>query len=200
MKRSLFATVLVPAALAAAGAAHAQSAAPAADNSKIHGFMVGVHLNGSAIQPDGGDTESGGGLGLRLGYGVSNHVTLYAEGDGASVDYANTPGSYTLAHVGLGVRGTFRGARAKLRPFVEGALMGVGAADTEDGSDVLISGGGLQVGGGLEYFFSRHVALDMGLTFGPGSFNKATVDGETSDIDKLNFTSSRFNLGVSFHP
>lgn len=200
MKHPLFAALLVPAALAVSAAAHAQNAAPAADDSKIRGFMVGVHLNGSAIQPDGSDTESGGGLGLRLGYGVSNHVTLYAEGDAASVDYANDPGSYTLAHVGLGVRGTFRGARARLRPFVEGALMGVAAADTENGSDVVISGGGLQVGGGLEYFFSRHVALDAGLTFGPGSFNRATVDGERVDVDKLNFTSSRFNLGVSFHP
>ena len=160
--------LLVPA-LLVAGTARGQDAVASPDVSKTHGFTVGVHLNGSGLEVQGGDAEGGSGGGLRLGYGVSNHVTIFLDGDAAAMER-----DYTLVHVGLGVRGSFRSTAHKLRPFVEGAFVGVAAGDTYAGSDVVLSGGGLHVGGGLEYFFSRAVALDLGLSVGPGSFTRAS--------------------------
>lgn len=198
MNKMLSSALLIPAALAIAVALPAQSAvaAPSGANvrSNVHGFELGLHLNGSAIQ-SGGTTESGGGAGFRLGYGVSNHLSIFGEGDAANVNYSDGDGSYALAHAGLGLRGSFGSTGSALRPYVEGALMGVAAVD----GDVTISGAGVQLGGGLEYFVSPHVALDAGLMAGPGALTKATVGGETQDFTRTNFTSSRFNLGVVFH-
>lgn len=190
---------------AAPAAAQDEMAAP---RSNTRGFTAGLHLNGSALQLDGegAEAENGGGMGLMLGYGVSNKVTLFARVDGADVSYSDgEDGSYTLAHLDLGGRYSFGSSAAALRPFVELSLMGAGVSDEIDGSDVTLSGGAFGIGGGLEYFFSRSLALDVGLSLSKGEFTTATVDGEDYDLEDLEieeagFTSSRFNVGLSWHP
>lgn len=188
---------------AAAPAAAQDDAAP---RSKTSGFTAGLHLNGSAIQLDGGEeAENGGGMGLALGYGVSNKVTIFARVDGAAVEYEDGDGeTFTLAHLDLGGRYSFGSASAALRPFVELSLQGAGISDEFEGSEVTVSGGAFGFGGGLEYFFSRSLALDVGLAISKGEFTTATVDGDEVDLDDLDieegFTTSRFNVGLSWHP
>jgi hypothetical protein len=189
-------------ALVAAAPAAAQSAEAPLARSTTRGFALGAHLNGSSIQlgGSGSDAESGGGIGLMLGYGVSNRITLFARTDVAEVDYTGVEGSYTLAHVDLGARYSFASAARSLRPYVEASLQGAGVTDEIEGDDVSISGGGFGIGGGLEYFFNPKLALDVGLGVTGGNFSNAKVNGESvEDIDE-DFTSSRFNIGISWHP
>ncbi len=54
--------------------------------SNTKGFMVGAHLNGSSLAYEGDDAESGGGLGIVLGYGFSPKWQLTFQVDAANID------------------------------------------------------------------------------------------------------------------
>jgi hypothetical protein len=193
--------IAVLASLLAAAPAIAQDEAL---RSNTRGFTLGAHLNGSAIQLSGGDAENGGGLGIAAGFGVSNKVTVFGRVGGADVKYEGDEGSYTLANIDLGGRYSFGGSAAALRPYLELALGGVGVSDEVEGSDVTLAGGAFNFGGGLEYFFNKALALDVGLVIGAGEFTKAQVDGEEIDLEDIDmeesFTTSRLNVGLSWHP
>ncbi|HSL70952.1 MAG TPA: hypothetical protein VK864_11970, partial [Longimicrobiales bacterium] len=60
--------------LAAAAAGMAVSPV-AAQRSTTRGFMLGAHLQGASLTVQDGDPDSGGGLGLRAGYGFSRRFT-----------------------------------------------------------------------------------------------------------------------------
>jgi len=69
--RTFLTTVVALVLLPAVGSAQAQS--------ETSGLMLGAHLNGSAISADeSDDIESGGGLGLSLGWGFTPSFMLYA--------------------------------------------------------------------------------------------------------------------------
>jgi hypothetical protein len=197
---------LVPAALLAAATSLAaqEMTAPAMaaplDQSKTRGFMIGAHANAAAIAPSEGSAERGFGGGLRAGYGITDHVTVFGEADGASINYKDEEGSYTMIHVGAGVRGSTATPAAKARPYFEAALVAVSLADDVEGHDVTFTGGSVQFGLGVEYFVSRTAALDVGMEVGPGKFTSASVDGESAPFEDLNFTSVRLNVGFTFHP
>ncbi|HWK89477.1 MAG TPA: outer membrane beta-barrel protein, partial [Longimicrobium sp.] len=172
MKRTLL--LLSAAALATAAPLHAQL-------SKNSGFVGNLHLNGSSITLTGDDneTEAGGGVGLMLGYGFNENITLFFNFDFAQAEYANEDddiagdGNFDLAHGDLGLRVNFGSTASRVRPFVIAAFSGIVEAD--EGEDELgneveaqITGGGLTVGGGVQYFFSRRFALDAGLSVTSG--------------------------------
>jgi hypothetical protein len=102
--------------------------------------------------------------------------------------------------VGLGVRRTFGTLSDRTRPYGELALTGVGVADDVEGHSVTITGGSFQVGVGFERFLSRRSALDLGLEMGPGRLTNVTVDGDTSPIEAIGFTTIRLRAGFTFHP
>jgi hypothetical protein len=175
--------------------------------SNTRGFVVGAHLNSSAVQVDeegAGDAEQGLGGGFNLGYGVSQHVSIFLRGDFASVDYEDGSGdSYVLGNGDVGARYSFGSYLNPLRPYAE---LGFTASTIQDQLedqgetvDVTLMGGAIMIGGGLEYFLNEHVALDAGLVLGKGRFTSADVDGETFDIDEFDYTGTRLNLGVNFH-
>ena len=186
MKRILLvAVVLVPAAFAA-GSAHAQAGSVPAQSGP-RGPVLGLDFNGSALGIPGGTagTPRGAGLGLSLGYGVSERVSLFARANVA----------YRIGHLDVGARYSFGGAAARLRPYVEGAFtrMGTSAFAGPLDEPSRSHGYGATGGAGVEYFVSRHVAIDMGLSHSRGRFTAGALDGDR-------FASTRLNLGVKWHP
>jgi len=176
----------------------AQSAATLRSNPT--GLMLAGHLNGSALSPEGEEkVESGGGLGLAVGYGFNRMVTLYLGVDGASMNADRPEDDYTLGQADLGVRVHLGGDSRAAVFFLDGALTGRVARYDVAGSNLDISGTGLSLGGGLEYFFSPGFALDVGLKFTFGSFDEISFEGETENID-ISATGTRLNLGVSWYP
>jgi len=172
----------------------------AATRSNPSGLMLGAHPNGSALSvEDADEVESGGGLGLIVGYGFNRRVTLYLAADGASMNAGGADDAYTLGHGDLGVRIHLGGEARAAVFYLDGAFTGWLARYDIAGSDLDFSGTGFSLGGGLEYFFSPGFALDLGLKFTFGSFDQISYEGETEDID-LGATGSRFNLGVSWYP
>lgn len=181
--------------------------ASAQDRSSTRGVVLGAHLNSSSIQVDedgGSDAETGIGLGVMLGYGFSDAVTVFLRGDFAQVEYEGEEDeSYVLGNVDLGARYIFGLPSAALRPYVELGLTGTAVQDDVpvDGGrtvDVQLSGGALMLGGGLEYFFSRAASLDVGLVLGKGQLTDAQVDGESvgDEFPDTDFTTVRLNLGA----
>jgi opacity protein-like surface antigen len=207
VKRTTGFGVLVAGALLCAGSLGAQQS----DNA---GFMLNAHLTGGAITPlgEGTEAETGGGLGLALGYGFNDRIILYLNVDGTAVEYdedvTDSPDdTYSLVHADLGVRMNFGHPGLKLRPYINAAFTGIAAAEEYElaGEDLdqVISGGGLTVGGGIQYFFSPALALDLGLQATQGAFTRVSIDDEDEELspdDVTAFTTSRVQLGLTWHP
>lgn len=174
--------------------------------SKTAGFHLGVFLNGSAAQvEDADEADSGGGLSLHLGYGVNDNFSLFARASGAAIQAEGfAEDQYTLAHVDLGGRYSFGTTAAALRPFLQAAFSGR-AASFDLGSEGMLDvrGSGFTGGGGLEYFVNPNLAIEGGLLFSFGEFNEGRLDGsEWVDLEdaSLDMNTTRFDLGISWHP
>ena len=74
--------------------------------SNTSGFSVGLNLNGSAVRSPADFKGEGGGLGVRLSYGLNQSVALYLGVDGAAMSTKNLTyaSTYGVAHADLGVR------------------------------------------------------------------------------------------------
>lgn len=177
-----------------------------AQRSHTEGLFLNLHLNGAGIgyADDEFGSQSGGGLGGQIGYGVSRLVTIYLGVDFSAMSSENVENIFGLAHADLGVHLNFGDARSAARPYVNLAFNGRAAAfdlDDSAGSEVELSGGGATLGGGLKYFLSRAVALDVGAAFTFGTFTDVTVGSvSASNAIDIDATSGRFMVGLSFYP
>jgi opacity protein-like surface antigen len=204
VKRTIVLSALVAGAMLSAGSLGAQS-----DNS---GFMLNAHLTGNGLTGVGAEaeTESGGGFGVALGYGFNDRIILYFNLDAAAIEYdedeVDAPDdSYDLLSGDLGVRVNFGNEGMKLRPYINAAFTGVAAVEeyefVDEEVEQVLSGGGVTIGGGLQYFFSPSLALDLGLQATAGAFSQVIIDDEDEELDEgLAFTTSRLQLGVTWHP
>lgn len=182
--RSMVALAALAAALAAAPAAaqEAPGAPPLSEQSGLRGLLLGFNLNGGVEGtglPSGSRTAAG--VGVTLGYGVSDALTLFTRGN-----YA-----YGSTSVDVGARYSFGGASGTLRPYVEGAFTGMGAL--RDGAR--FSGTALTGGAGVEYFLSPGLAVDAGISYSRGEWERAIEHGAGTALGV-----SRLNLGVRWRP
>jgi hypothetical protein len=170
--------------------------------SSVAGFSVGAYLNGTAATYEGDSTiESGAGLTLRLGYGFSTNFEVFAQMAGASLQHDGYTDRYGVGHFDMGVHYNFSQAASKNRPYVFGALSG--RALTMEVVDLDLRGVAFTAGGGLRHFFNPALALDvnLGMTFGSLGEGRAG-GGSWQDLgsDSIGMTTSRFNMGLSWHP
>ena len=181
-------------------------AAPAsAQRSTTSGLFLQLAADGQALnfnEDDFDETDDGGGLALRAGYGVSRVVTLYLGVSGARVD-GETNGvindTYDWTAGELGARFHLLPS-ARLVPYLDVALRGVAA--TYDEADLEFRGGGVAFGGGVAYYVSPSVALDAALRVGGGGFDEVQLGGLSADVDADDFGygEGRFSVGLTFFP
>jgi hypothetical protein len=176
--------------------------------STTRGFTVGAHIQGASLSVDGGDPDDGGGFGVRAGYGFNRRFTGYLEVDGVVFDVPNPDygGYWGLAHVDLGVRFNFANSLRRWVPFLEGAF-GAQALDvdraTVDGEvvdDLHISGGSASLGGGVSFFATETLAIEVLLKLSGGSFDKIRVGSVTRSGLDVEATSSRLKIGIAWWP
>ena len=181
-------------------------AAPAsAQRSTTQGLFLQLSADGQALgfnEDDFDETDDGGGLALRAGYGVSRVVTLYVGVSGAQVDgetngVINDTYDWTAGEIGARLHLL---PSARLVPYLDVALRGVAA--TYDEADLEFRGGGAALGGGLAYYVSPSVALDVALRFGGGGFEEVQLGGLSADIDADDFGygEGRFSVGLTAFP
>jgi len=191
--RTLFAAALSASLLAPAVASAQRSASK--------GFFFGLGLEGSAIRGNEAQsiTESGGGGNVTLGYGLSKHWALYADGSGAAIN-ADGGGSYSLGHADLGVRVHFRSGPNIIVPFLQAGVSGRAISENFQGSRIIGNGAGFSFGAGLNSHFTPKVALTTGVTWTGGSFTHFTQDGATFTNPSFDATSARLQLGLTWFP
>ncbi len=87
-------------------------------------------------------------------------------------------------------------------PYLELGVAGLGVEYTPDGADeVELEGTGITVGGGLNYFFTRRAALDLGFRYTMGEFGSAQIrDRDVETGDGVGFNTTRLNIGIAFYP
>ena len=183
--------------------------APAsAQESTTRGWVLGLHVGGASIEPEGADRTNGGGGGLFVGYGLNRKFTLFARLDGANIeveDDVDTQGTWVMGHVDLGARFNFANSLRSVVPYVEGAFTGrvvevseLPATNPFGGQEISFSGGALTLGGGVMVYASETVAIDLGLLFSGGEFTDVTVGNTTVSGFDLDTRSTRFNIGVAW--
>lgn len=166
------------------------------------GFFLAPHLLGASLEFEDEEVESGGGAGLTIGYGFTRMFAAFFTIDGADIDIREPgiSGDYTLGQADLGVRFNFRSETQKAIPYIEAALTGRAAETTDDGVDIRISGGALTLGGGLNYYFQPKLAVDVGLSFSGGRFDKLEIDGDEVPYEEVDATGTRFRVGLTWYP
>jgi len=191
-------------------AALASTTAPlAGQKSTTRGLNLGVHLQGASLSVEDADSDGGGGLGFRIGYGINRIITLYLEADGVSVDSKNADlfqGTWTLGHADLGARFHFANTLRSWVPYLEVAVGARGAsiddaeADGEELGDVSFSGGSFSFGGGIYAYFSRTLALDVGLKVSGGEFTEVDLGPISLNNLDIDANSTRFKVGIVWWP
>lgn len=180
-----------------------------AQQSTTRGFNLGVQLQGAAIVFQNDREDSGGGIGIRAGYGFNRIVTAFLEIDGAAIDVANSPdltGDWAMAHVDIGARFHFANALRRWVPYLEAAftsrVVGVneGTANGNTVRDVSFNGGAFTGGGGLNIYLSRTVALDVNLKVSGGEFTNVNVGAVSVGGLDIDAASRRLGLGVVWWP
>ena len=130
MYRTIIAVAaLTGSALVAASPAAAQEIEHRANT---RGLFVNGHLNGSSAKYENPDaTESGGGGGFQVGYGINRNFTVYVGYDGSRLDFASSnlsePGAfsvvfedkYWLKQLELGARWNFVSPMRTWVPYVD---------------------------------------------------------------------------------
>jgi hypothetical protein len=195
---------------AALAGAVLQAGALRAQESENAGFMIGLHAVPMGLDGVGEETfsEQGMGLGLTVGWGFTDRFALYGTVDGGYIDYdpdnpAAVGEDYELVTVDLGARMTFGNEFMRMRPFINAALSGVVTSeeDVVEGETVTVSGGGLTVGGGLQYFFHYEWAMLLALQATMGAFTEADTDDTTILFaEGVPYSHYRVQFGVTWHP
>ena len=195
--------VLVPCALLAT------PSRSAAQRSTTRGWSLGAHLLGTSLTPEGGSASSGGGLGVRAGYGFNRIFTGFVEIDGSKIDISESGtivGSWNLAHAEVGARFHFANSLRRWVPYVETSV-GARAVTVRDAEfagqstgNVTFNGGAFTIGTGLSTYFKPSLAFDVSLKWTGGKFTEIDL-GDTAlqniDIDANSF---RFGLGLIWWP
>lgn len=187
----------------------AKAAPAAAQESTTRGLNLGFYLEAASLSVEGSEEESGGGAGLRAGYGFNRILTLYLEADGVSVESTNSDrfqGQWSLAHVDLGARIHFASTLRWWVPYLDVAVGGRAASvkdvevNGQPGGDVNISGGSFSFGGGLSAYLKETLALDIGLKFSTGEFNEIQIGSLSIKNLDIDAKSGRFRVGLVWWP
>ena len=139
-------------------------------------------------------TDKGGGVGLRLSYGLNQTVAFFLAYDVATLSTRLM--DYAVIHTDVGLRLSLADGTSATVPYVEGAFSGRAWNQAAYTNERAFTGTAATFGGGVQHFVNRSMALDAGLLLSYGTFTDATVNGApVPDYRGDAVWSSRFNLG-----
>jgi opacity protein-like surface antigen len=177
--------------------------------STTRGLMANVHLTGMSLASENGDTiESGSGVGARIGWGITSHVTVFVGADGANIETEEPGlgGSFRLTQGDAGAIYNFRAGKSFV-PYLEGAVTTrILKSEYTDPSppgtkvDVNTKGTAFTFGGGFNYFFTPIWAFNLGINYSAGSFEDFEVDGSKASDTGFSAGGARFHFGLTLYP
>jgi len=169
------------------------------------GLLLNIHFGGVTISfdEDNQNTQAGGGGGIAVGYGFSPLFAVVMNVDAAVADSDDLADPYALTHVDLLGRFHFGSGSRVLVPFLEAGFNGRAGAIRNEGLELSIQGGGLTLGGGMKYFVSTGLSLDLVADASIGSFTTASLKGGGASIDvdvDIAAVSGRLAFGLTWYP
>jgi hypothetical protein len=179
--------------------------------STTRGLSLGVHLQGTSLTvKESNETNSGGGLGLRVGYGFNRIVTGFLHVDGAQIDVptgGTVLGQWNLAHAEIGARFHFANSNRRFVPYLEGAagaravsVSNASISGSSNSEDISFNGGAVTFGAGMSTFFKKRAAFDVSLKWTGGTFSEVDLgDISVRNLD-IEASSFRFGVGLIFWP
>jgi predicted porin len=174
-----------------------------AQKSNTRGFMANLHYSRTSLKTEDADkTDMGNGVGVRLGWGFSPSITAYA-GLAASkliIEDPGADGDYGLGQFDIGVTYNFAKSTRALVPYLELALSSQAIAYSSVAGDFSQTGTGFTFGGGINYYFSRSTALQVGLNFTGSSFDDGEIDGSKIADSGGKASGGRLMIGFTFYP
>lgn len=173
--------------------------------SKTRGLFLNIHANGNYFNSNIGNGTIGGLAGAKLGLSFSS-ISVFLQSNNAIFKAKDLSSEYKSNDVGfialgLGGRYHFRTSHSALIPYAEAGFHIQYFTSPEGDEDNALGYGGYgpSIGGGIQYFFSQTLALDVGFNLMYGfyehTFEKST--GERVDVQSLN---TQLNIGFSWYP
>jgi hypothetical protein len=190
--------LLLAVALPAAAQGEAHSLAPE------RSFYLGMRFLGSSLHVDRSADDiffvkdDGGGVEFHAGYQFNKVFALELSLGGTRHDTSdpNIDGRFGFAQI-LALYRFVPGN--PFRPYIKGGLGGCGLRLESGDASTTISGGGLVLGGGFDYFFSRHFSLGADLTHNIVQYNEAEFRlGSSAVSTEIDEEGAMTSLGLSF--
>jgi hypothetical protein len=168
-----------------------------------HGLYAGLRFVGSSlhVDDDAGSAffvkDDGGGAMLYIGYSFNPVFSLEVDGGGMNHDTSDPRIDARFGAFQILAHYRFSPGRA-FRPYIKGGVGGYALVLDDNTNDVRIEGGGFPIGGGFDYFFSRHFSLGADFTHNIIQYEKVTVDlgGATVGFD-IDEEGAMTSLGLS---
>ena len=181
-----------------------------AQESTTRGLNLGIHLQGSSLEPADGDRSNAGGGGILVGYGFNRTLELFLQLDGAEFEVRDTDvdGDWRLGHGDIGLRFHFSNSLRRWVPYLQGGVsLRVASVDDAEIDQQTVTGragifgGALMLGGGMMVFFSQTLAADFQLAWTGGEFTEAKIGDVTLELpEPYEARTSRLNIGISWWP
>ena len=151
------------------------------------GFYLGLTFIGSSLHVDD-DGESaffvkddGHGAQLKAGYSINDVFSLELALGGARHDTSNPAIDARFMLVQIFAHYRFSPGKA-FRPYIKGGFGGYALVLDANVAEVQIDGGGVPIGGGFDYFFSKHFSLGVDLTHNIIQYDKVTFNLQGADV------------------
>lgn len=173
------------------------------------GLMLGLHAVPMGIDGVGEEqfSEQGMGLGVTVGWGFNDRIAVYATTDFGYVDYdpdnpAAVGEDYEAMTVDLGARVNLGNEFMRMRPFINAALsVLMTTEDDPELGEAVTSGGGLTVGGGVQYFLHYKWSVLAAVQATMGAFTETDTDNTDFLFDQgVPYSHYRVQLGAMWHP
>ncbi len=145
---------------------------------------------------------TGLGGGLNLGYGLNQHIELFATIDYHTFKFKNEWDDYGLTIAGVGARYNFGGTLQKVRPYAELAYnyqyMVINPVNLNGQLfEYKMSGGAFSVGGGVNFFVSPKFAINLKAGANVGKFSSFLLNDDGIE-DRPDVKTFQFGVGVSY--
>lgn len=167
--------------------------------SQDNGIYLGASLLGAAwTMPDMDlDAESGGGIALKAGYNFNTNYAFFIGLDAATIN-PDVGYSYGLGHFDLGLEGRIGNPSSRFRPYGRISYLGMAVVQDDPNGDLEISGAGFGLGGGIYFFATDKLALEMGLIKSWINVSEVKLGSNSASVDE-DAETGRFMLGLSYH-
>jgi hypothetical protein len=145
---------------------------------------------------------TGLGGGLNLGFGLNQHIELFANVDYHTFALKNDWDDYKLTALGVGVRYNFGGTLQAIRPYGELAYnyQSLTINPVELNGQLFkyeMKGGSLGIGGGVNFFVKPRLAINAKAGATIGKFSSFLLNGDGIE-DRPDVKVFQFGVGVSY--